>query len=556
MDKRVILSIHDGHNASVAVIYDGRVLFCVSEERLNREKFFWGFPKKSIELALKECNLSLNDIDVVTVSHLNTLGYIKRKFELQFYKDTKNLLGHIYNIFQVFDREQNVKRLFKSIKHKPKFYFCDHHIAHAASAYYFSGFDESLVVAIDALGDSLSHTAYHVKNNKWKKITSGNSGESLGEFYLSATKALGFIPNRHEGKVVGLAAYGNYQNLTKENGLEEYFISITKDKLHFKRNKKDKIISKIKELLDKGYKKEDIASYVQYLLEEVVVSHIQYLCDITKSKNLALAGGVFANVKLNQRIAERCSVKNIFIQPAMGDEGLVLGSSFYFLNQYSKEKKSCKLEDVYTGPSYDDEYIKNVLIKGKYEFQEEKKDVILREVVKNIKEDKIIGWFNGKMEFGPRALGNRSVLANPMNKDINNILNKRLNRSEFMPFAPSVLYEFADDIFENVSSSIHSGEFMTITYYVKDKWRNKVPAIVHVDNTARPQFVRRNVNKDYYDLIKSFYKITGIPLVINTSFNLHEEPIVCSPEDALRSFNEGAVDYLVFNSKFIVYGKR
>lgn len=545
-----ILSIHDGHNASAAIFEDSKILSCISEERINREKFYWGWPALSIENVLNASNLSLDDINVITVSHRNTWGYIKRKFSSKenYTLRPKIILGHLYHIFVTLKREMKVRGLVRGHGYK-KFFFCDHHLAHAASAYYYSGFDDALVVTIDAQGDGLSHTAYTVKGGVWELLTKGGSVESLGAFYAAITEGLGFKPNRHEGKIVGLAAMGDCTKIEKiDNG---FFVEISDDFLNFKRRGYFKMVEKVKKLLNAGYSREDVAAYGQHLLEKIVIKHIDFLQKKTGMDNLAVAGGVFSNVKLNQKIIEQCKIKKIFIQPAMGDEGLVLGSAAYYIDKMGVGFINKPIENIYLGAFSTDEEIEKILKENRYTYETVTDTA---EFVANLlNKGKIVGWFDGKMEFGPRALGSRTMMADPRRREINDELNKRLRRSEFMPFAPSVLVEKADIIFDNVESGRHTAEFMTITFNVKHEWRDKIKAVVHVDGTARPQLVKKEKNPNYYAVIEEFYKLTGIPLVVNTSFNMHEEPIVCTPHDALRAFDDGAVDYLIFNNKFILF---
>ncbi len=549
-----ILSIHDGHNASAAIIDEnGKVLACVSEERINRQKFFWGFPDLSIKYVLEMTSASLDDIEVVTVSHLDTLSYIKRKRELNqiFSINLKHFAGNLLNIFQAWKREQVIRNLFSKSRKKPVFFFCDHHLAHAASAYYFSGISDPLIVTIDWLGDSLSHTAYTVSGNKWKRLVSGDTNESVGAFYGAITRALGFTENRHEGKIVGLAAYGD-ANRVCERALGK-FIDLSPDGLHFRRHGVGEMMKEVKDMLAEGYSREDISAYAQEILEEYVVRHINALLKISNKKSVALAGGVFANVKLNQRIMEHCGIEHIFIQPAMGDEGLVLGSARHFLAVEKNIIINTQMEHVYFGRLYSDEEIEQILENGGYKY--ERVANMADRIGDLLANGTIVGWFNGAMEFGPRSLGNRSILAHPKGKKINDDLNSRLKRSEFMPFAPSTLADKADEVYKGVDVGRHSAEFMTITFDVKKEWHDKVGAVVHVDGTARPQLVRRDRNPAYYDVIKSFYDKTGLPLVVNTSYNMHEEPIVSSPNDALKSFDVGAVDVVAMNNIYLVSKK-
>ena len=551
----IILSIHDGHNASAAILKDGVVISCVSEERINRKKFYWGWPHQSIDFVVQEAGISGKDIDVMTISHLSAVRYAIRKWSLlSSYKiwKPKAFIGHFLNMFDSFKKDLKVRKFKKSFCPQAKIFFCDHHLAHAASAYYFSGKSEALVVTCDALGDTLSHTAYSVKYGKWKRLVRGDSPESLGTFYGAITEGLGFKPNQHEGKIVGLAAYANPGVLIDR--MRKTLVWNTNGGMHFRRAPYKKMMQEIKALVIEGFSKEEISSAAQALLEELMVSHVQVLLEKNPHTSLCLAGGVFANVKLNQRLVEKNKIEHIFIQPAMGDEGLVLGSALWYINNTSEVKSARTeqnpLEHVYFGTHTDNKTIVKILEnKGrKYSTPENPAEVVAGLVA----EGSIVGIFDGKMEFGPRALGARTIVADPRNKDVNDILNKRLKRSEFMPFAPSVIAEKADDIFNNVEPARHTAEFMTITFSAKAEWIDKVPAIVHIDGTARPQFVRKDRNANYFNLINEFYKKTGIPLLMNTSFNMHEEPIVSSPEDALRSLDVGAVDYILFNHSILV----
>lgn len=548
--SKIILSIHDGHNASAAIFIDGVVKFAVSEERLNRKKFYWGWPTLSIAKALEGSGVTLSDVDTVCVSHLSFKDYLIRKlkkFQTFNFLQPKHMLGTWLNIWRSFKRDREIRKLVK--KTKGEVFFCDHHLAHAASAYYFSGFQDALVVTADALGDSISHTAWEVSKGVWNKLVSGDGSESLGEFYAAITEGLGFTPNRHEGKVVGLAALAKPEVL--KDKLQGKFIEIQDDYLHFKRMPYKKMVEQVRVLLKDGYTREEISAYGQNHLEDLMLKHINKLCTLTQHKQLAVAGGVFANVKMNQRITESTPVEKIFVQPAMGDEGLILGSATYYLYQ-KKWRLNPPLHDVFWGNVYTNEFIVEVLKNTQFNVTTISS---LKEVAQMISEGVIVGLFDGHMEFGPRALGNRSIVADPRNSDVNKILNQRLKRSEFMPFAPSVLSDFASDIFVDHAHSDHTAQFMTTTFNVKDVWKKKVPAITHVDGTARPQLISKEVSPNYYAIVNEFYVLTGIPLVMNTSFNIHEEPIVSSPQDALRSLESGAVDCILFNNTILVTRK-
>ena len=262
-------------------------------------------------------------------------------------------------------------------------------------------------------------------------------------------------------------------------------------------------------------------------------------------RSIALNGGVVANVKLNQRIAMLPEVDRVFVFPAMSDTGNPVGA--VLLDQLQHAGTACRgeaLRDVYWGPQYSDEEISEALAKAGVQAERLNEASLIGRAASSIHAGRIVGWFQGRMEFGPRALGNRSMLARPTEGKINDWLNQRLDRSEFMPFAPSVLAEHADEVFIGVEKARHTAEFMTITFDVRPEWRERIPAVVHVDGTARPQLVRAETNSRYHQLISAYYRISGIPLVLNTSFNVHEEPIVCKPEEAIRAFVDRRVDCL------------
>ncbi len=540
-----ILALHDGHNASAAVFDGPELLAAISEERLNREKFYWGFPHRSVPEALKLAGVEMSDIDCIAVSHLSTRAYLARKLSTISTYDPRYFLGHIYNCFESYRRERTIR----GFGGKRSYYFADHHRAHAASAYYFAGKRDALVVTIDALGDGLSHTAAEVKSDSWRTLASGDGNASLGAFYAAVTEGLGFKANRHEGKVVGLAALDSGE---KARPFLDGMVVHEKGGLSFRRRGYAAIRGAVESAMQAGVSKEAIAACAQQMLERMVLGHLKALRAKTSVRFLALAGGVFANVKLNQRILEESGFDDIFIQPAMGDEGLVLGAPFLYLSQKGNRDLVRELDHLYLGNAVGESDIRAAALSAGFSVRE--LDQPARITAEYIAAGKIVGWFDGRMEFGPRALGARSIMADPRNRAQNDILNERLKRSDFMPFAPSVLAERADDIFDIKGAQL-AAEYMTITMNVREEWKDRVPAIVHADGTARPQLVRREKNEAYHRAIAAFSDITGVPLVLNTSFNIHEEPIVSSAEDALRSLVSGAVDCVVFNNRWVVEGK-
>ena len=536
-----ILAIHDGHNASVGVFDGANVLSAISEERLNRDKFFWGYPALAVDRALADADVSIEDIECVTVSHLSSAAYAKRKFSHISSYNPRYFAGHVYNVIESFWREKRIHAL----KGK-EFFFCDHHRAHAASAYYMCGWEDALVLTIDALGDQLSHTAYFVQNDSWQLLAEGGAGASLGAFFAAVTEGLGFKANRHEGKVVGLAAMGIPEEAAPY--LKDLVVC-TEDGRSFRRKPYAEMKQAVVRALSSGVSRESVAACAQHMLEELVLAHVRVLLKETKARRIACAGGVFANVKLNQRILEESGIEDLFIQPAMGDEGLVLGAPLTYLSSIGERPPIRALEHLYLGnAASEEEILESAKAAGM-------KTGVLKtpaeDTAQMLAQGEIIGWFDGRMEFGPRALGCRSIIADPRTRDINGILNKRLQRSDFMPFAPSVLENRAEEVFD-VRGARLSAEFMTITMNVRPLWAHKVPAIVHTDSTARPQLVRRSSNRAYFDVIEAFSRLSGVPLVLNTSFNIHEEPIVSTPADALRALQSNAVDCVVFNNRFVV----
>jgi carbamoyltransferase len=361
----------------------------------------------------------------------------------------------------------------------------------------------------------------------------------LGLFYAQVTEALGFKPTRHEGKIVGLAAYGK--------------ASVLFDEVYRRFNETDSSYTYVSSLnmkycvdLAKKYQREDISAAYQAVLERVVTNMVAKYIKKYQQKNIVLAGGVTANVKLNQRIFEIKGIENIFIYPNMGDGGTGAGAALYCASILNEKMKPYKLRDVYFGPSFSDEEIKDVLDREGLRYRYS--STIEKDIAGLLSQGKVVARFNGAMEYGPRALGNRSILYHSKDPSVNKWLNKKLDRTEFMPFAPATLYEFREKCYEGVKGAEHAATFMTITFDCTDYMKKVSPAAIHIDGTARPQLVSEDINPSFYRIIKEYHKITGIPSIINTSYNMHEEPIVCTPFDAVRAFKLGDLDYLAIGN--------
>ncbi len=431
--------------------------------------------------------------------------------------------------------------------------FHDHHLTHAISAGFFSGFGECAVVTMDGQGDwGVHHTSGVFRDGRYERQqVSDAAGSSAGMFYGHITELLGFRPMRHEGKVVGLAAMGDarplYDAFLRALRVAANGHTLTSDFVGG--DAEARRMSYLREVIV-GHSREDISAAAQQVLEDVALELIRNFLRQSGQRKVALNGGVFANVKLNQRVAALPEVDSVFVFPGMSDTGNSVGAALLDMQAADPDalRDAEPLVDVYLGPQYDDAAIEQALAAAGLTGTRLGEDELVATAARAIHDGRIVGWFQGRMEFGPRALGNRSMLARPTESAINDWLNERLDRSEFMPFAPSVLAEHADELFVGVDKARHTAEFMTITFDVVPEWRSRIPAVVHVDGTARPQLVRADRNPLYHRLISAYHGLSGIPLVLNTSFNVHEEPIVCAPAEAIRAFVEKRVDCLAVGS--------
>jgi len=561
-----VLGISDGRlNSGVALMKDDEVLFCVNEERLQRKKNKGGFPVLSVEQAIQESKIRHKDINAIAVGGIYTPNVFIRLFRSMNDRMTCNyahrgLKSEILDILEHksgftystipkrYEKEflslvhQLIRKdLPRGLKKKPIRFF-DHHLCHAASAYYTSGKRKALCITCDGGGDGIFYSANIIRGGAIKRFHSISCRHSLGEFYTLITSYLGFTPHRHECKVTGLAAHGKPSNVKVDFPFEIQGTTVVY-KSRFGRAG----IRQMKQLLS-SYSRKDIAAWLQFHTEDVLTGMIRFAIKKTGLSDIVLAGGVFANVKMNQRIHEMDGVTSIYVFPQMDDAGLALGAAL----AYSKPSPRI-LKHVFFGKSFTDEEIEKSLTASGLQFERYKK--IEKKIAHLLSEAKVVARFNGRMEYGPRALGNRSILYQTTDKTVNDWLNKNLRRTEFMPFAPAVQYEYADSCFHNIKGAEHTAEFMTITLNCTGWTKKHCPGIVHLDGTARPQFVVKQNNPGFHAIINEYRKLTGIPMVINTSFNMHEEPIVQSPDDAIRSFKESGIDALAIGN-CLVEGKQ
>lgn len=538
--------------STVSLVHDGILVAGISEERLTRVKQQKGFPALAIAEICRISNIDIGDIDAVAypffacdtelqMRRKNMSEHLARNFResqplwhkiSHWFRYKRLYLIEHRDFLSNFDKEliDGLEKL--GLLSRLKRY--DHQLCHAASAVYTSGFDRALAVTMDNYGSGASASVFAYDGNKLEHLTTVPYPNSMGIFYALVTKNLGFRPDRHEGKILGLAAYGDPMRLYDQ--VRSRFVIEHKNYFY-----KSVFHQKPDLYLASKFSREDVSAAYQKVLEEVVVRFVKDHLEETGFENVALAGGTFANVKLNQRIAELAMVNKLYVHPAMSDMGTGAGAALAHAESVGRAKPYA-MPNALLGPEYSDQEIKTELDRAgvKAEFCPD----IERRIAELLAAGSVIGRFNGAMEYGPRALGNRSVLSRATDPAINKVLNDRLKRTEFMPFAPATLAEEADRCYVGIDKAEHSAQFMTITFDCTEFMKDKSPAAVHVDGTARPQLVTEQANPSFYRIIREYYKLTGIPSIINTSFNIHEEPIICTPSDAIKTFQDGRLDYL------------
>lgn len=558
-----ILGIHNSYDSGAVIFKDGKCLFAINEERLSRIKMDDAFPEKSIKACLDYVGITKEDVDVVSYGwhyrfpyeeHL--VNYVKRAIEIadDGEEAKKVMLDRIkIEVERSVPRKADFDKRMVEMGLSSKVEYFDHHKTHSVAAFYTSPFTEALVFTLDASGNFRSGTVSVGRNNELEEVYSSYTWDSLGFLYGQITELLGFKPHRHEGKVTGLAAFGDPNKCLH---IMREMIDTKDGQMIAKLGKYYKPFfyqqsEALKEVL-KGYSREDIAAALQKHTEDVTVRYIKYYIDKYKIGNIACNGGLFANVKLNQRIREIDGVKDLYIFPHMGDGGLSYGAAILSARKRNLEIE--KLKAIYFGPESSDAEVEKEAAKyaDKLSIKKFDNDRLVKEVVHLLQKDTIIGFFQGRMEYGPRALGNRTVVYHARDPKVNDWLNKRLRRTEFMPFAPFTTKDLAAKCFIGWKPSYITTNFMTECYDCTDEMKEKAPAVVHVDSTARPQIVARNDNPFYYDLVTAWHKETDGLCLINTSFNEHEHPIVCTIGDAVQSLLDDNVDVVVVNGKYII----
>ncbi|MEP4379712.1 MAG: carbamoyltransferase C-terminal domain-containing protein [Alphaproteobacteria bacterium] len=579
---QTILGLSTTHETAACVVRNGEILSAVSEERISRRKFDTQYPPKgAIRDAITSAGIAPAEIDAVAIAGLQRRDLVTRSLKSQIadirdFHGISDYLPHFAKFFYrlyYFLRANQYGRALSFLRDEfgitPQAYFIEHHEAHASSAYRTGTTKSAVIMTADGVGDDISVTISHGRAGVIHRVYHQFYPNSFGQFYSALTQVIGFRANRHEGKVTGLAAYG-----MENSGALETIRSTVKPRSEFVPDKRyycegfprglsirtlltrglgtaarsfdyRNYKAPLRRLL-RGYRREDIAQAGQQILEHdvgrVLIEH-GHLPD--SEFDLALAGGVFANVKLNQAMSNIENVRSTYVFPNMGDGGLCIGAALAVT-----AAPIVPLADAYLGNRYSDAEIADAIERhdcGPVSMPES----MAERVADLLSEKKTIARFDGRMEFGPRALGNRSILFHCADATVNDWLNEKLGRSEFMPFAPVCLYEDADAYFRIRPGDRRACEFMTITVDCTDHMQAQCPAAVHVDGTARPQLLRRDTNPELYAIIEAYKARTGVSCLINTSFNMHEEPIVRSPDDALRAFAASGLDYLILGNRLI-----
>ena len=549
MTPPLILAVHEDTNANAALVQGGRILAAVAEERLSRTKYQAGFPERSVEMVLGLGRVTLDDVDMVVAGNRYhflprlplALGAIEGEHDLNGFRHRAWLTlqsrfrrgGIEARIAEAIGRGGLQRRFGRPVD------FVDHHTAHAWSAYLTSPFDEALAVSVDNVGDGHAARCFRCHDGRMDLLWSSDAAESPGQFYGEIAQALGFHVLM-AGKVTGLAARGDPRAAMP---LMEELFALHPDGTTFvlpplwTRRRRAHLLDRVR-----GFTREDICAAAQARLEQVLVAYVQRGLRETGLRKVVLAGGVFANVLVNHRLWQLPEIDGLFVHPAMSDQGIAAGAALGW-SATQMSLAPAPIPHVYLGPSYDEEEMGRALDEAGVPHH--RSADVNAEVADAILAGEVVGRFTGAMEYGPRALGHRSILYHTKDPSVNTWLNQRLARSEFMPFAPATLAEEAAACYEGYGPGVaHTARYMTITFPCTEAMRQASPAVVHMDGTARPQVVHRDSAPGFHRIIRRVYEKTGAPSIINTSFNMHGEPIVASPQDAVRSFLAGRLDVL------------
>lgn len=557
------------HDSSAALLKDGKIVAAAQEERFTRKKHDISFPENAIKYCLESQKITIDNVDYI--------GFYEKPF-LKFERFLYQHLQCFPKSYKVFlssipswtnEKFRIIKIIRKKLKYEKDILFLQHHMAHAAS-FLISPFKEAIVLTIDGVGEWTTTTYGFGNENDIKLLKEIKFPHSIGLLYSTITAYLGFSVNNSEYKVMGLSPYGDmnrktnqyYEKLKKVIDIKDdgsYRLDMSYFIFHYANRMPSK---KFCSLLDGPIRKpeseitqrhKDIAAALQLITEEAIIKILNYSYKSTNCKNLVISGGVGLNSVINGKILKNTPFKNIWIQPDPGDGGTSIGAAVFIYNAILGNKRIYELDNAYLGPEFSKEEIKKFLEKNNikhHEFKGEKE--LIRETAKLIYNNKVVGWFHGRMEWGPRALGARSILSNPCSPEMKEILNLKVkHREKFRPFAPVVCVDDASEYFDCDKPIPLPTDFMLMVYPIKKKYHKKIPAVTHVDGSGRLQTIRREQNHLYYNLIKEFGKLSGIPILINTSFNIRGEPIVCTPYDAYKCMMGTGIDYLIID-RFLI----
>ena len=577
-----ILGIGDGFGAGAALVEDGIVCFAISEERLsrikNRSGYYHGFPDRSVGAAFATTGWDVASIDGIAISNfafpplplrLLALHRSRPVGDTEFldrHEFSQAMNSHLYSLFSerrsrsflargsiaVYQRALG-RKLEAQFGLTCPIEFVDHHRCHAASAYFTQAEDDCLVITLDCHGDGLSGSVSLARDGRLERIGAFPARASLGSFYAAITNHLGFHHHRHEGKVTGLAAYGDPEVAGADIARMLSFDPVTRRITSDLGPNQFTAIKRVASFFTRSYSREDIAAAAQRHFEKIVLEIVGCYLTSTGRRKVLLAGGLFGNVKLNQRINELPNVDYLFVHPGMGDEGLPVGAALSSCAERGTHTLR-QIKDVFWGPSFDDADVERALLGC--DFEVERVNGIEAKVAALLADRKIVARCAERMEYGPRALGNRSILFHAGDPSANDWLNKALRRTEFMPFAPATLRHRAGEAYVNFDSADYAASFMTVCFDCEPDFVERCPAVVHVDGTARPQLVDERNQPRFYAILTEYERLTGVASVINTSFNLHEEPIVGTPEDALRAFATAHLDHLALGNHLVSHKDR
>lgn len=564
-----ILGLTTLGDSAAAIIKDGQLIASAEEERFSRKKHHSGFPYKAIEFCLKEAGITLAEVE--HVGHYWKPWILRHKAmqaaKAAFISPAMFKARADRGVAQVSDSYlgmfKHPKRLREHFGESNfKFHFLEHHQTHAASAFFVSPFDSAAILTWDGTGEDTTTLFCKGKGNKLEVLKRIKLPHSLGQFYSAVTNFIGFdMFAGDEWKVMGLAAYGKpkhydffREKVLTTNGSGDFRFNIKVLDHHLAKHYQfpEAIVKELgpgrkpgEELTEHHW---DIACSAQKALEDTAIYLVKKLHEMTGEENLCLAGGVAFNSVMNGRIFHETPFKRFFVQPAAGDAGCSLGAAYYVWNQKLGRPRDFVMRHAYWGPGFSNEECRAALDAAGLGYETLPDEELLPRLAKMLSEGAIIGWFNGRMELGPRALGARSFLADPRRADMREILNHKVKLREwFRPLAPSMHEERGTEVF----GVEHHDPFMITVIEVAEEYKSKIPAVVHVDGTARPQMVSRETNPRYWNLINEFKKLTGIPMLLNTSFNV-QEPIVCTPENAINTFRNANFDALVLENNLAV----